>query len=167
MVIHCTKKLAAKLKGVSSIALNETSPLGSWHAHLYHLDRRQCVLFCHDQTRYVLFMAGLTKPQFMEFDSLFRSLLFSVLEVQGVVESKLKQVELMIGPIKFDTVTDRSVQGSMRVVKGDLEARLYRAPNVMLLDSIQTSLELSHRPATIKGEWIHPNELMLKLIAEV
>jgi hypothetical protein len=51
MIIHCTKKLADKLPEVSAAApLQETSPLGSWHTHVYVIDRKQCVLFCHDGT---------------------------------------------------------------------------------------------------------------------
>jgi len=38
MIIHCSQKLAAKLPGVSSVPLDETSPLGSWHGHLLTLD---------------------------------------------------------------------------------------------------------------------------------
>jgi hypothetical protein len=48
MIFHCSKKLATKLPDVSSVPLEETSPLGSWHGHLFSMDRRQCVMFCHD-----------------------------------------------------------------------------------------------------------------------
>jgi len=57
MIIHCTHKLAAKLPGVSSAQLGEASPLGSWHANLYVIDRHNCVMFCHDQTRHVLYFS--------------------------------------------------------------------------------------------------------------
>jgi len=48
MILHCSQKLAAKLTGVSPTPLEETGPLGSWHGHLFTLDRRQCVMFVHD-----------------------------------------------------------------------------------------------------------------------
>jgi len=38
VIIHCTQKMAIKLPGVSATPLAETSPLGSWHAHLYTYD---------------------------------------------------------------------------------------------------------------------------------
>ena len=44
MVIHCTRKLAAKLPVVSGDLLTVNSPLGSWHANLYTIDRRNCLL---------------------------------------------------------------------------------------------------------------------------
>jgi hypothetical protein len=52
IIIHCSKKLAAKLPDVSPTSLEEASPLGSWHARLFTLDRRQCEMFCHDESRY-------------------------------------------------------------------------------------------------------------------
>lgn len=55
MVLHCSKKRAAMLAPMSSAPLEETNPLGSWHGHLYTVDRRQCVMFCHDATRFVMF----------------------------------------------------------------------------------------------------------------
>ena len=58
MIIHCTRKLAAKLPDVSNKPLVENSPLGSWHAHLLYFDRRQCVLFCHDLEPYIYDVAN-------------------------------------------------------------------------------------------------------------
>ncbi len=56
MILRCSHKLAAKFSNVSPNPLQETSPLGSWHGHLYTLDRRQCVMFCRDASRFVLFL---------------------------------------------------------------------------------------------------------------
>ena len=63
MIIHCSQKLSTKIPDVSPTPLEETSPLGSWHGHLFTLDRRQCVMFWHDATRYVLFLPGLRSTQ--------------------------------------------------------------------------------------------------------
>jgi len=74
MIIHCTKKLAGRLPEVSPEPLVEANPLGSWHANLYTIDRRNCILFCHDQTRFVLFMAGVKKEHFARLDFWFQDL---------------------------------------------------------------------------------------------
>ena len=65
-VFHCTRKLAQKLSGVSPAPIAETGALGSWHGHLVRFDRLQCVLFCHDETRYCLFLPRLRAPQFAD-----------------------------------------------------------------------------------------------------
>jgi hypothetical protein len=79
VIIHCTKKLAAKLVDVSATPLIETSPLGSWHAHLLTYDRRQFVMFCHDASRYILFLPGLVKSQFADLGRLHKDLLIASL----------------------------------------------------------------------------------------
>jgi uncharacterized protein DUF6933 len=58
MIIYATRKLAARLPKVSKEPIEEVSALGNWHADRLTLDRRQCVLFCHDETRAALFIAG-------------------------------------------------------------------------------------------------------------
>lgn len=84
MILHCSQKLAAKLHDVSPLPLEETSPLDSWHGHLLHLDRRQCVMFIHDETRYVLFLPGLRKVHFDSLgESWFRPLYLASLAAIG------------------------------------------------------------------------------------
>ena len=59
MLLHCTKALARKLRQDQAASGMSEPAWAVWHAHLLRLDRRQCVMFCHDQTRYCLFLAGL------------------------------------------------------------------------------------------------------------
>lgn len=165
MILHCSQKLAARLSDVSSIPLEETSPLGSWHGHLFTLDRRQCVMFVHDATRYALFMPGLRKQQFAELGSKwFRLLYTATLAMAGCPDVQIKKAELSIGPMRFDTATDRSVQGSLRVAKQDLEAWLYRVPNVMDMDPLKVSCWLNERPTTVYGKYLWPEKVMLDLV---
>ena len=69
--------------------------------------------------------------------------------------------------MRFDTATDRWVQGSMRVAKLDLEARLYDVPNVMDLDPLAMSCRLNERPATMRGKWIWPGQAMLEEVGRI
>ena len=165
MILHCSQKLATKLTGVSPTPLEENSPLGSWHGHLFTLDRRQCVMFCHDATRFVLFLPGLRKAQFAELGGKwFRQLFTATLALSGCPDAQIKEVELALGPVRYDTATDRSVQGSLRVARQDLEARLYGVPNVMDLDPLAVSRWLNERPSTIRGKWIWPDKAMLETV---
>jgi len=164
MIIHCTQKLAAKLPEVSATPLSETSPLGSWHAHLYTIDRRQCVLFCHDATRYMLFAAGLRKEQFADLGRLHRELFLATLAAQGVATSVLKRVELALGPPRFDVSTDRSVLGSMNVASSDLGCLKVEVENVLALDPLETARWLNERPVTIRGKWSFPYKAMISAI---
>lgn len=151
MIIHCTQKLAAKLPEVSAVPLQETSPLGSWHAHVYVIDRKQCVLFCHDDTRYTLFLPGLRKPNFAELGHLFRELFTATLAVIGVPDSQIRRAELALGPVRFDTAYDRSVQGSLKQMHFGLQCFIEDVPDVMLVDPLAMSLRLSHYPVRIRN----------------
>ena len=168
MIIHGSKKLAAKLPDVSPTALEEASPLGSWHGHLFTLDRRQCVMFVHDETRYALFLPGLRKKHFAELGGKwFRELFTSTLAAFGCPDVQIRKVELALGPVYYDTAIDRSVQGSLRVVKQDLEAWLYNVPNVMELDPLAVSCDLCHRPTSVYGKWLWPDKAMLEWVGRL
>jgi len=165
MLIHCTKKLADKLPVVSTAPLNEDSRLGSWHAQLYTIDHRQCILFCHDLSRYVLFLLGLRKPHFAELGSKwFRELYFATLQTMVCTQAQIRQVELSLGPVRYDTATDRSVQGSMRIVRQDFDSWLMRVPNVLDLDPLAVSCDLNHRPARVHGKVLWPEQVMQELV---
>jgi len=165
MIIHCTRKLAARLPDVSPTPLEENSILGGWHAHLLHFDRRQCVFFCHDVSRAVLFAPGLRKPELQQLGStLFPQLLLDVLQAMGCEAGLLARVRLAIGPVRFDTATDRSVQGSMNIARQDLEAEIYRATNVLDLDPVAVSCHISHRPARVRGKFIWPEQALLESV---
>lgn len=166
MILHCSQKLAAKLAGVSATPLEEISPLGGWHGHLFTLDRRQCVMFCHDSSRYVLFVPGLRKAHFAELgERWFRPLYLATLAGLGCSTAQLRKAELALGPMRFDTAIDRSVQGSLRVAKWDLEAWVYQVTNVMDLDPFAMSCKLNERPATVYGKVVWPDRAMLEAVA--
>nr|WP_197674212.1 hypothetical protein [Halopseudomonas litoralis] len=82
--LHCTQKLYAKLpvntqgllpntraRPVAAIDPGE-SLLSDWHANLITLQRRNCVLFVHNTTRFPVLLTCLTKPDFAELDYHFQ-----------------------------------------------------------------------------------------------
>jgi hypothetical protein len=153
VIIHCSHKLAAKLTGVSLEPLEETSPLAIWHGHLVSFDRRQCVMFMHDDTRYALFLPGLRKEHFAVLGARwFWEFYTATLAMLGCPDRQIRKVELALGPVRYDTATDRSVQSSIRVAKQDLEAWVYDVPKVMELDPLAAAAWLNERPATVYGK---------------
>lgn len=165
MILHCSRKLAAKLPAVSSVPLEETSPLGSWHGHLVVFHRCQCVMFIHDATRFVLFLPGLRKEHFSVLgERWLRELYTAALAVLGCPDKQIRKVELALGPMRYDTATDRSVQGSLRIATQDLMPWLYDVPNVMHLDPLAMSARLNHRPASVYGKLIWPDRAMREMV---
>ncbi len=104
--------------------------------------------------------------QFAELGSKwFRLLYTATLAMAGCPDVQIKKAELSIGPMRFDTATDRSVQGSLRVARQDLEAWLYRVPNVMDMDPLKVSCWLNERPTTVYGKCLWPEKAMLEVVA--
>ncbi len=74
MILHCTKKLYAKLPEKVKVAEQTASAIGiqaqwlNWHANLITIQRRQCVIAVHDATRFTLFIPCLTKKDFANLD---------------------------------------------------------------------------------------------------
>ena len=56
MLIHFIQKLATKLPEVSTPPPQRIKPYGKFARPPLHIDRHQCVLFCHDTTRYMHFI---------------------------------------------------------------------------------------------------------------
>ena len=139
-----------------------------WHAHLLRLDRRQCVMFCHDQTRYCLFLAGLRAAQFADLGRWHRECFTASLAKEGLDDVTIAKLELALGGLVWDARTDRSVLSSMRVAIGDFKyGLLQRSPHVLLLDPLEVSSYLNARPATIRGKWIWPRDAMKTLLSEL
>lgn len=168
MIIHATRKLAARLPDVSPEPLHEDSLLGGWHADRLVFDRRQCVLFCHDETRAALFMPGLKKAQFNELGSKWFPLLFTAtLAALGCPDNQIARAELALGAVRFDTATNRSVLSSMRIVRYQLEVHIWNAPHVLDADPLALSCRLTDRPATAGGKWLRPRDRLLDLVARL
>lgn len=172
MLVHCTQKLAAKLPMVSKEPLVDANPLGSWHANLYTIDRRNCIMFCHDRTRFVLFVAGLKKSDFARLDFWFQDVYANTMLKLGYDTSLIEKALALVDPLRFDTSCDRSVQGSLRTAKMmDLDGLLMDVPDVMELPPYSTSARLNHRPVTTKGmkgyDCLWPEKAMADWIAAI
>lgn len=182
--LHATKKLLAKLpineQGVLPEQANtpwlqeqqasSSSALSGWHGNLITLQRRNCVLLVHDETRFPLFIPCLTKPDFANLDRWFVDVLMNTLMKCGANERQLQAVHEHLAPLHIDTECNRSVQGSMSRMKADIEHMLW-CNNVDIMDvsGARTAVWLAERPCTIKGrkDYLWPQQAMLALLSEL
>ena len=167
MIFHCTKALAAKLPEVSPVPLADANPIGSWHLHLHNIDRRQCVMFCHDSTRFVLFKAGLKKEQFNNLGQLHKELFKFALISLGVPDSGIKRIELATGSAQFDTATDRSVLGTLNQTRSDFAHFICDYNNILEVDPVVAARWLNGRPMRARGVLVWPNKSMLDLVGKL
>ncbi|MES9850334.1 MAG: hypothetical protein ABW170_00695 [Candidatus Thiodiazotropha sp. L084R] len=159
-----------KSKRSSLYAVNDApeTPLSGWHANLLLLQRRQCVLFVHDTTRFPVFVPALKKADFAELDYWFADGFMNTLLKTGADDALMGRAQAALGPLACDNDCNRSVQGSMNRMAQDLEHKLWvKNGSVMDLAPYRTSVWLAERPCSVKGvkECIWPIEAMHKLLA--
>lgn len=187
ITIHATKKLYAKLpdavlmkqsaiepsdaNGLDSANVASTrpnsNPLSGWHANLLTLHRRNCVLLVHDATRFPLFIKGLLKADFANFDRLFADALMNTLLKLDASQDQLDSAANLLAPCRFDTECNRSVQGTMNQMAGDIEHMLwFEEVRLDDINSYSTGAWLADRPCTVKGQkdCIWPERAMLALL---
>jgi len=181
ITIHATKKLHAKLPldnqsylaaKDSGTAPNTTTihnnPLSGWHANLITLQRRNSVLLVHDATHFPLFIKSLVKADFANFDWHFADALMNTLLKLGANQQQLDTAATLLAPGQFDTECNRSVQGTLNRMKGDMENMLW-FDNAKLeeVSSYKVGVWLADRPCNVKGvkDCIWPKDAMLALLS--
>lgn len=184
--LHCTQKLIAKLplteegrlhsKRPSPQPANDTNyegtlnPLSGWHANLIVLQRRNCVLFVHDATRFPVLIKGLLKADFAELDWFFIDGFMNTLLKVGANDAQMQAAHNALAPLVCDSTCDRSVQGTLNRMKGDIEHLLWY-DNIAVddLSTYRTGAWLADRPTNIKGikDCIFPDRAMLALLDNV
>ncbi len=170
--IHATKKLLAKMPaqtkpGPEDILAAPQSKLGSWHANLLTIQRRNCLLFVHDQTRFPLFIPALTKPDFAKIDRFFDDALMNTLLKCGATPEQLDTAAALLQPLAFVGGTDRSVLGTLNQLGQDIDHILYfDSLNVAEMAGYAVSAWLADRPCNVKGQkdCIWPRDAFLELL---
>lgn len=177
--LHCTQKLLAKLpldatgrlkhkRPLPQAANDEAeSPLSGWHANLLTIQRRNCVLFIHNSTRFPVLATCLTKPDFAELDWWFQDGLMNTLLKCGATEAQMETAAGALAPLVCDAECDRSVQGTLNQMKQDLEHLLwYDNHPITDLAPYRTGAWLADRPCTVKGsrDAVWPAKAMLALL---
>ncbi len=179
--LRCTKKLLAKLPLLDDGRLHSrnpylsivrdpaANPLSGWHANLLLLQRRQCVLFVHDVTRFPVFIPALKKNDFAELDWFFQDGFMNTLLKAGAEDHQMKAAEMLLAPLvcNSDKGTDRSIMGTLNQMGQDLGFMLdYDNISVIDLSPYKTGAWLAERPCRIKSrrDCIWPKQAMLDLL---
>jgi len=166
--LYCTQKLIAKLPvkegrlpDADRMQYKEiqpenkegvVNPLSDWHGNLLTLQRRNCVLMVHNETRFPLLLIGLTKPDFADLDYLFADALMNTLLKLGANEAQMDAASALVSPLNIAKAHDRSVQGTLNQMKGDIE-HLLRFNNTEIMDCspYRLSAWLADRPCSVKS----------------
>ncbi|MBR9829917.1 MAG: hypothetical protein GYB41_15000 [Oceanospirillales bacterium] len=164
--------MADKLKkaGFEIADAPEESPsaLGEWHANITTIQRRQCLVFTHDQTRFTIALTGVTQKETKALTFWFKDMLANTMMKLGLSEVLVERAVDKVGELSFDTQWSRSVQGTLRTMIADLESYTWDGTNIMELGPYSLSASLSDRPCRIKGmkenDYLIPAHEMRKLL---
>ena len=91
LTLQCTQKRLKELKTDISPD-KDINPISLWHANLLTLDRRKCVLFTNDKTRYTFLVPGLKKPDFRHLGEVFLDNLFRYMLNDGLPQNGVEKV---------------------------------------------------------------------------
>lgn len=115
-LIRCTKKLQQEM-GLQKSDLAQAEPafsrLGGWHANLLYIDRRKCVLFANDKTRFNFLVPDVSRASIRELGQLFRSSLACVIADEKLCPQIVSSIDAEYEDLGFASSNNRSVLGSL------------------------------------------------------
>lgn len=173
--LHCTKALYAKLPlndgGRIKSKLPDTltaangpeTQLSGWHAKRLLLQRRHCLLFVHDSTRFPVFMIGMKKADYANLDYLFEDHFMNTLLKTGADDRLMHLAHAQLGPLVCDTENNRSVQGTLNQMGQDIQYTLeYERAKIMDMSPYRVGAWLADRPCRGKdlGGYVFPIRAM-------
>lgn len=146
IAMQCTQKLLKEVGQEYQGTINPTVPLGCWHANLLVLDRRKCVLFTNDKTRYTFLAFGLKKPDFKMLDEVFRQGLFKNLMRDGFSQEAIEKVLDEIREIVFTRTSNRSVLGTMNDMSSIIKWTVHDEGGLPNVDVVELNSKLNRMP---------------------
>ncbi|NOU84721.1 hypothetical protein GC102_02875 [Paenibacillus sp. LMG 31460] len=113
-VIACTKKVFDLSNfPVSPIPEVGYRPLNSWHAHLFKVGRKNCVMIMNDLTRYQVVLYGVRKEHVKDFQHLFLKNLEIVLRADQFTDQEVNLFLSNMDKLIFTKTHNRSILGSL------------------------------------------------------
>jgi hypothetical protein len=113
-VIACTKKLFLQSGFPESPVLEVGyQPLQSWHAHLFKIGRKNCIMLMNDLSRYQMVLYGIKKEHFKDFANVLRTNLEIIMKADKYSQHEIERVTSSINPIIFTKTHNRSILGSI------------------------------------------------------
>ena len=168
MLIHSTKKLLEELDTESPWDEKE-SPVFSWHANLFTLNRRKILVLVQDRSRYVIVLHGLKKRDFKKLDSLIYEAIKDIFKEEGIDDAVSASYLEKAGEIRFAKATDRS--SIARLVHAAEWVRIFQDD---ILENSMHQIPLSLRISRViirlgkkSSAYVFPNEELYKDLEEV
>ncbi|MFB7141307.1 hypothetical protein ACFCYN_16780 [Gottfriedia sp. NPDC056225] len=160
MRIQLTKKLSDEMKlNVVKPDLTNENQLFCWHANIFKLGRKKCVLVMNNATRYCFMMYGLVKKDFTDFEVLMKN---HILKNFLANEYEIEKIDLYmekLGEVQYTATSDRSIISQMNDMIFSAEHIIYyTAEKGEVISLIDLNLDLNETPLYKLRSY--PNKLM-------
>ncbi|MBY0599474.1 DUF6933 domain-containing protein [Bacillus bingmayongensis] len=126
-LIQCTKKLADEM-GITVEKIDPTSDnnsLNCWHAHLFRINRKKCVVVMNNITRYHFVIYGVTKRELQKLNLLFQKDLVTNLLLDGIKPEVIEQYLNQDPIIQYTATNNRSIISQMNEAIFTIESYFY------------------------------------------
>lgn len=110
---------------------------------------------------------GLKKPDYQHFDRLFQHTFVNTLLKSGASEAQMDRATQLLQDACFDTITDRSVMGTLNRMAGDIEHLLWvDQAQIENVSEYKLGSWLADMVCGInkQKDWIQPNQAMAALL---
>ena len=116
LLIRCTGKLQKEL-GLKKADLHESEPqfsyMGQWHANLIYVNRRKCVVFVNDKTRFNFIEVDVSRDYIRRMPEWFAASLSCALQNEAIEQDVIDRILAEYEEIGFAKTNDKSVLGSL------------------------------------------------------
>lgn len=171
--IFCTKKLEKFLGGDLLPAPDNYQPTGTgdWNGHIFYVDKRKCLAFVHNTSRYVIYFSDILKKDMKNFEQLFRERLKDQLVNDGIIkENDNKTAAALTAGLTFhQTNNDKKIIGTLNDFVYAFRVYCFeKYPHLNDMDVIYENGLINTTPVKIPGstqkEWSNPVRLMREML---
>jgi len=165
MKICCTKKLLSELKKNPGKEDTIIDSFWSWHANIFYIERRKCVLVTNDTTLFTMLIPALKKPDFQSFHFIFGQHLFKNLLHEKIPQKQIETILSECENIQYKKTNNRSVLGSMNELKFQLEYHIEAEGGLERTDIFKSNHRLN-RTIMSSVKYKYPIEMFIEKIQE-
>ncbi len=166
--LGCTKKLLDQTNvKFLYISKNYLPSIYTWHVGLNYINRKKCLIFMNDLTRFTFFLYGVKKKDLEGINDLFKKSLIETLKSEKFKEEEIYKIINDNYQIEIMKIVNRSVLGSMTDFWKIIPYYLFETDKEYLKDSdkinlIQLNKALNRTPMLCSKKGMYPIQEMQK-----
>lgn len=166
LILRCTQKLLTELKQKPTEPDPDGNQLWSWHANVFLIERRKCVLITNDITRYAIFIPSLRKQYLESFHLIFGQHIFKNMMHENFSQQQIEAVLSQAENIQYAKSNNRSVLGTMIEQRHIIEYSIASEGGLAEIDVYKLNHDLNRIVSSAIG-YKYPVEMFKEKLEEL